>query len=194
MVTAGAGCLALVGVSLIDAHRLEALVEDQLASRPSSTAGSPHSSQLPRPAPDEPIGMISAPRLGLSAVVLEGTGDGVLRRAVGHFSRTALPGEPGNVALAGHRDTFFRPLARVRVGDRITVSTPYGDYDYRVVKTWVVEPTATEVLDSNGDLPSLTLVTCYPFDHVGPAPRRFIVRAVAEPRPERGRKSLLGSR
>ncbi|MDX1385525.1 MAG: class D sortase, partial [Thermoanaerobaculia bacterium] len=175
MLTAGAACLGVVGLSLLDAHRLEVRVKDRLGATPAS----PPASGPPRPTVGEPIGMIEAPRLGLSAAVVEGIDDGVLRRAVGHFPQTALPGESGNVALAGHRDTFFRPLARVRDGDRITMSTPRGDYHYQVVKTWIVDPESTEVLDPEGDLPSLTLVTCYPVD-APPAggPLRLVVTAL----------------
>ena len=81
----------------------------------------------------------------------------------------------GNVALAGHRDTFFRGLRKIRVNDEITLTTLSGSYRYRVDSTKVVKPEETEVLEDDGDI--LTLVTCYPFNFVGSAPRRFIVRA-----------------
>jgi sortase A len=98
-----------------------------------------------------------------------------LRRAVGHIRGTPLPGQQGNVALAGHRDTFFRGLRKVLVNDEITLTTLSGSYRYRVDSTKVVKPEETEVLEDDGDI--LTLVTCYPFNFVGSAPRRFIVRA-----------------
>jgi sortase A len=122
------------------------------------------------------IGRVEVPRLGVSAIVREGDDAATLRRAVGHIPETALPGEPGNLALAGHRDTFFRGLRHVRTGDRIAVRTPNAVYEYEVVETRVVEPADVSVL---ADTPrqTLTLVTCYPFGYVGPAPKRFIVRA-----------------
>jgi sortase A len=124
----------------------------------------------------EALGEIELTRVGVTAMVLEGTDDRTLRRAVGHIAGTALPGQPGNVAIAGHRDTFFRALRNVRQGDEITLLTLDGSYRYRVDSISVVGPNDTQVLDnSGGDL--LTLVTCYPFTFVGPAPRRFIVRA-----------------
>jgi LPXTG-site transpeptidase (sortase) family protein len=89
---------------------------------------------------------------------------------------TALPGEPGNVVLAGHRDTFFRGLRNIRKGDEITLETLDGSYRYRVDLTQVVAPEYTEVLRGSDDA-ILTLVTCYPFSFVGPAPQRYIVRA-----------------
>jgi sortase A len=122
------------------------------------------------------IGRIEIPRLGLSAMVIEGTGKTTLRRAVGHIPGAALPGEQGNVGISGHRDTFFRPLRNIQQNDLITLTTPLGEYRYRVVGTKVVPPSDTAVLKSGGG-EILTLVTCYPFYFVGPASDRFIVRA-----------------
>ena len=103
-------------------------------------------------------------------MVLEGADEGTLRRAVGHIRGTPLPGQRGNVALAGHRDTFFRGLREIRVNDEITLTTLSGSYHYRVDSTKVVKPEETEVLEDDGD-DILTLVTCYPFNFVGSAPR-----------------------
>jgi sortase A len=122
------------------------------------------------------IGRLEIPRLGLSAMLIEGDDQKTLRRAVGHIPGTPLPGQPGNVALTGHRDTFFRPLRNIRASDIIVVTTLQGQYRYRVVSTRVVRPDNVAVLNpSAGEI--LTLVTCYPFYFVGAAPDRFIVRA-----------------
>jgi sortase A len=122
------------------------------------------------------VGRIEVTRLGLSVVVMEGTSAHTLRRAAGHIEGTALPGEQGNVGISGHRDTLFRPLKDIRQDDIIMVTTLAGEYRYRVVSMKVVTPENTAVLNSDGrDI--LTLVTCYPFYFVGPAPDRFIVRA-----------------
>lgn len=131
---------------------------------------------LVRPPTVELIGRLEIPRLGLSVIVAEGVGRLTLRRAVGHIPGTPLPGEPGNTAFSGHRDTFFRPLKDIQERDLITVTTALGEYRYRVVSTQVVAPSETAVLD-NGEVEVLTLVTCYPFYFVGAAPERFIVRA-----------------
>lgn len=122
------------------------------------------------------IGEIEVPRLGLKAIVVQGDSEEQLRRAVGHFPETALPDEPGNVALAGHRDGLFRPLRNVRPGDTITLRTPEREFQYEVQWTAVVPPTAVRVLQPTSE-PALTLVTCFPFYYVGAAPERFIVRA-----------------
>ena len=122
------------------------------------------------------VGRIEIPRLRLSAVVVEGIGRTALRRGVGHIRGTALPGEAGNVGLAGHRDTFFRSLKDLRINDEIQFSTPSGDFKYQVESLRIVGPNDTGVLAASGEN-VLTLVTCYPFYYVGPAPKRWIVRA-----------------
>jgi sortase A len=122
------------------------------------------------------IGEIQIPRLGLSATVVQGESPAILQRAVGHLADTALPGEAGNVVLAGHRDTFFRPLKHVRAGDAITLKTRDGDFEYRVESTAVVAPSHVDVLQPTGGR-TLTLITCFPFSYLGSAPDRFIVRA-----------------
>ena len=122
------------------------------------------------------LGRIEISTIGLSAMVLEGVDRRTLRRAVGHIPGTPLPGQPGNVALAGHRDTFFRALRNIHEGDEITLQTVSGLYRYRVDFTKVVDPGEMRVLDNSTDA-ILTLVTCYPFSYLGPAPKRFIVRA-----------------
>jgi sortase A len=122
------------------------------------------------------VGRVQIPRLGVSAMVREGDDTATLRDSVGHIPLTALPGQPGNSGLAGHRDTFFRGLRNVRLGDRITVTTPREVLAYVVRRTRIVEPDDVEVLNPTPGQ-TLTLVTCYPFNYIGSAPKRFIVTA-----------------
>jgi sortase A len=157
--------LAYSGLVLADGWRFQRQATRILSRTP---AGQPASPGL--------IGRIEIQRLGLSVVVAEGTDQPTLRRAVGHITGTALPGQAGNIGIAAHRDTFFRPLRNVRRNDLITVTTPLGLYRYRVVSTRVVAPDDVAVLGSDGH-EILTLVTCYPFYFIGAAPNRFIVRA-----------------
>jgi sortase A len=123
-----------------------------------------------------PLGRIEITTIGLTAMILEGTDARTLRRAVGHIPGSPLPGQRGNVAITGHRDTFFRPLRNIRKDDEIRLTTLSGSYRYWVDSIKVVEPKDMKVLDDSDDA-ILTLVTCYPFYFVGPAPKRFIVRA-----------------
>ena len=133
-----------------------------------------------------PIAVLRIPKIGLEVPVLPGTEEVTLDRAVGHIAETALPGADGNVGIAGHRDGFFRGLKDIGSGDVIELETNHGKEVYRVQRTWVVLPDDVSVLDATPTR-SLTLVTCYPFYFVGPAPQRFIVRA------ERAADSRAGS-
>ena len=128
------------------------------------------------PARGAPLADLSIPRLGLAAVVLRGTDARTLRLGLGHVEHTALPGQAGNVAIAGHRDTFFRPLRQVRVGDDIFLTMPSSRLHYQVSSVSVVTADAINVLAPTAR-PTLTLITCYPFWVLGNAPDRFVVRA-----------------
>ena len=122
------------------------------------------------------VGRIEIPRLGVSAVIRAGSDARTLRLAVGYIPGTSLPGDAGNVGLAGHRDTFFRKLRDINPDDEIRVTTKEGVFHYYVQRTTIVMPQDVWVLDRTS-YPALTLVTCYPFNYIGSAPKRFIVRA-----------------
>ena len=109
-------------------------------------------------------------------MLLEGTDEATLDRAVGRIEGTAKPGEPGNLGIAGHRDGYFRGLRHLQRGDAISLTTLDGVARYRVEKIEVVRPERVDVLQPTGE-PMLTLVTCYPFYYIGDAPKRFVVQA-----------------
>lgn len=167
--TVGILAVGYVAYVFVDAHVYQAIAESRLADvRPA---------QEPRVvALGGIVGEMMIPRLNLKAIVVQGESSKSLRRAIGHLPETPLPGEPGNVAIAGHRDTFFRPLRGIQPGDAITIKTPDGEFQYQVESTEVVLPDDVQVLKpSHGN--TLTLVTCFPFYYVGSAPKRFIVHA-----------------
>lgn len=122
------------------------------------------------------IGILEIPRLALEVPVYDGASDLHMDRGAARIEGTALPGEPGNLGVAGHRDGFFRVLKDIELGDEITVTSAAGPEIYIVSELSIVPPTAVEVLEPTAT-PSVTLVTCYPFYFVGHAPERFIVRA-----------------
>jgi sortase A len=124
----------------------------------------------------ELLGRIEIPRVGVSAMILEGVGKKTLRRGAGHIPGTSFPWAGGNVGVAAHRDSFFRGLKDIRKNDTIRLKTLEGTFEYRVDWTDVVLPEDTHVLEDTGEA-TLTLVTCYPFYYVGSAPKRFVVRA-----------------
>ncbi len=162
--------LAYCGFVVVDARMFQEVESRQLSAAPERPAN-PLAS-----APQGLIGRIDISRLGISVIVMEGTSGAILRRAAGHIPGTALPGQAGNIGISAHRDTFFRPLRNVRRDDVVTLATPGGEYRYRVLSTEIVSPSDVTVLASDGN-EILTLVTCFPFYFIGPAPRRFIVRA-----------------
>jgi len=188
----GVALLGYVGFSFVDAQIYQAYEDWQLEKAIKvHAAKNPHSAATPSSAVTESshdenaramvalgdaLGRLEISRIGVAAIIVEGITGRILRRAVGHIPGTALPGQPGNVAIAGHRDTFFRALSNIRQDDEVTLTTRDGSYRYRVDSMKVVPAEDTEVLNDSGES-VLTLVTCYPFYFVGPAPKRFVVRA-----------------
>jgi len=168
----GACILIYVAFVLIDAYihqeRDDQLLESLMHDKQTATSVAPAAQGL--------IGRLQIPRLGIALMVAEGVDPLTLRRGAGHIPGTALPGQPGNSGISAHRDTYFRALRNIKQQDLITITTPLGDFLYRVVSTRVVDPSEYTVLDP-GEKQILTLVTCYPFYFIGSAPSRFIVRA-----------------
>jgi sortase A len=166
------GAILALGYStyvVVDARAYQAIEESKLSHMTPAQG-------IHAVADGDVIGEMNIPRLGLKTIVAQGDSAKVLRRAVGHLRETPLPGEPGNVALAGHRDGFFRPLRNIRTGDTISLNTLDGEFVYQVESTEVVFPSDVQVLQPSRQN-TLTLVTCFPFYYVGSAPKRFIVRA-----------------
>lgn len=120
------------------------------------------------------LGKLEIPRLRLSVVVREGIGPTTLRRSAGHVPGTALPGEAGNAVIAGHRDGLFRPLRAVQRGDVIRFRSRNVSATYVVDGLSIVAPDDTTALEP-ADSARITLITCFPFDYIGAAPRRFVV-------------------
>lgn len=178
LVVAGSACLAWVGWQLADAWLYQQWARhDFEEARTAAPAPLADSSGTPSPLPDSLQEMqIAIPRIGIAAMIVYDSGAAGLRRGVAHIPGTASFGQPGNVGLAAHRDTYFRKLRDIAAGDTIQVAAPGAEYRYVVDWTRIVRPEAVQVLDATPE-PALTLVTCYPFHYVGPAPQRFIVRA-----------------
>jgi sortase A len=154
-------------------ERMHYQTQAQVALDNALEAGNQKAASLP---PPDWLGRLEIPRFDLSVMVREGADDAALEVGVGHIPGTALPGGPGNAALAGHRDTFFRALRGVQPGDEIQWTSLQKSARYLVESTRIVGPSQTEVLGPTKE-PRLTLVTCYPFGYIGPAPKRFIVQA-----------------
>jgi sortase A len=173
------GILALsyVAFTLLDARLYQVSAKRSLGSE--IQVENEHKDSPPKPAvkKGEVLGRMDIPRLGMSIAILQGASSRMLRLGAGHIEGTSLPGEAGNSGIAGHRDTFFRELQNVRANDEIQIQTATGLFRYEVDWVKVVEPSDTTVLEPSAVESTLTLVTCYPFYFLGPAPKRFVVRA-----------------
>jgi sortase A len=138
-----------------------------------------------------PLAVLQIPRLQVVAPVFNGTDDRTLRRGLGRIRGTALPGGSGNIGIAGHRDSFFRALGKIKRGDIVQLRTLQGTDIYVVDQITIVDPSAVDVLQPRS-VSSITLVTCYPFHYIGSAPRRFIVQAsLTQRKRSDGRGNLL---
>jgi sortase A len=171
-------------VSFLDYVKFQAGIAAPPIERTSAKKPEPPSQPF-RPVTGATIARLSIERLRLSAIVREGVDAKTLKTAVGHVPATALPGHRGNFAIAAHRDTLFRALKDIRLGDIVSIETPTGTYKYQVAATKIVKPSDVSVLRSDGggliatgnNSHLLTMITCYPFYYVGSAPKRFVVEA-----------------
>lgn len=171
LVVIGLACLAASGLAWGREQAFQRAVLARLArAEESESAAAP----LRR---GDVVGALKIPRLDVTIGVIEGDDAATLSVAAGHLPDTPLPWAGGNSALAGHRDTVFRALQDLRVGDELWLETlAHGTLRYRVRDMRVVEPDDLSVLAPSVQ-PQLTLITCHPFTYIGPAPRRFVVRA-----------------
>ena len=171
-------------------HSFEQARQQQIESRTDLAGNLSHESAESKPADSTsaisvagarphgsiPLAILRIPRIHLEAPVLRGTDEITLNRGAGQIAGTAAPGEKGNIGIAGHRDSFFRNLKDISQGDVIELETTSASTTYVVERILITGPDDTSVLQPSGEQ-TLTLVTCYPFNFIGPAPRRFVVQA-----------------
>jgi len=131
---------------------------------------------LERPEIGDEIGELNIPKLNATIPIYEGTSDDELEKGVGHFADSVLPGEKDNSVLSGHRDTVFRKLGEVGVGDLLIVRTSAGEFEYKVSKVRIVNKNDRTVIVPKPRA-TLTVSTCYPFEYIGSAPERYILVA-----------------
>lgn len=181
---AGAGALIWCAVIVSDGLRAQrsarSALEIAMAVEELTESPAVEQPRIPSRRPPVDVGAamaaLSIPRVQLSAIVLHGSDARTLQRGPGHLEHTAVPGDAGNIVIAGHRDSFFRPLRHIRLADDIFLETRDGHFHYRVTSLRVVGPREVSVVAPTGE-ETLTLITCYPFWVLGRAPDRFIVRA-----------------
>lgn len=130
--------------------------------------------EVSRPDIGQVFATLKIPDLGIERPIVHGDGEDELKKGVGHYAGSTLPGENGNFVIAGHRDTVFKKLEGIKVNDQILIETSWGTYEYKVKDIKIVKPTDSSVMDPT-DYEKLTMYTCYPFSYIGHAPERFVV-------------------
>ncbi len=131
-----------------------------------------------RPKAKSNIGVLIIPKLHAILPIIEGTNPDELSKGVGHFAQSVLPGEADNSVLSGHRDTVFRNVGKLKIGDVFVVKTSAGTFTYKIVKTWIVDADDRTVIVSHKGKHILTVTTCYPFNWIGSAPKRYIMQSI----------------
>lgn len=172
------GCLTLgyLSLSLLSASLFQKAAALTLNSRIDAKEENNHAHPKIVIGEGDVLGRLAIPRIGISVMILQGTSSQTLHLGVGHIAGTALPGEQGNIGIAGHRDTYFRGLRNIQRNDKIKIETATGSVAYVVDWMQITVPGDGEIL-SLGSESALTLVTCYPFHYIGAAPQRFVVHA-----------------
>ncbi len=164
----GLGLLAYVGVEYGSMFREQQRLEREWQVQQQSP-----------PAPGVPVDALTRltiPKIDLDSVVVEGTDRKALLLGPGHMEATAVPGQPGNSVITGHRDTFFRHIYELDKGDPILVQRAGKTFQYQVTGKKIIEPDDLSVVRPTSDA-RLTLLTCYPIYYIGPAPKRLVVFA-----------------
>lgn len=130
------------------------------------------------PGHGETVGLLEIESIDATLAIVEGTDEDDLERGVGHFANSAYPGENDQIVLSGHRDTVFRRLGDVEIGDTFVIKLPHGDFTYEMVDSKIVDADDRTIIKSTAPNEELIISTCYPFSYVGPAPDRYIIYAV----------------
>jgi sortase A len=173
VIAVGLSTIALAGVSIYQMNASSG--STYLPELASSFTDNPKA-VLPKPKVGDVIGTLSIPKLKKTITIIEGTGSKELKLGAGHYVGSVLPGVSDNSVLAGHRDSVFRNLGELKLGDLMTVRTSYGTFVYEVHKIRIVNANDRTVIVPTKDA-VLTLSTCYPFRFIGNAPKRYVVQA-----------------
>ncbi|WP_342721388.1 class D sortase [Sediminibacillus halophilus] len=130
------------------------------------------------PEQGETVGILTIPKIDAELPIVEGTDPDDLEKGVGHYKGTAYPTENDQIVLSGHRDTVFRRMGEVEIGDIFIVKLPYGEFRYQMKSARVVDADDRTVIKPTAPQEVLTLTTCYPFSYLGNAPQRYIITAI----------------
>ncbi|MBT2656861.1 class D sortase [Bacillus sp. ISL-18] len=123
------------------------------------------------------VGILKIPNIKAELAIVEGTDPDDLEKGVGHYKGSSFPGDKGQIVLSGHRDTVFRKLGELKIGNQLKIQMPYGNYTYEIVRTKIVKANDKSIITLQKQQEELILTTCYPFHYVGNAPKRYIIYA-----------------
>ncbi|MEN1967652.1 class D sortase [Lentibacillus sp. N15] len=160
------------------AEAKELLHKNKQAEDASTSTVSKDSTFTFQPGVGETVGLLHIPKLDSDLPIVEGTDEDELEKGVGHYKGTAYPQQRDQIVLSGHRDTVFRRMGELEIGDILTMQLPYGDFSYEIVHTKIVDADDRTVISSTSPNEELTVTTCYPFSYIGDAPERYIIKAL----------------
>jgi sortase A len=159
--------------------KAKAIVSEPIPDTPKNTEDnkSPTKPVIKKPKINDIIGLLLIPRLKAELPIVEGTGLDDLRKGVGHYKGSYLPTQNGQIVLSGHRDTVFRHLGELKIGDSVKVQLHNGTFTYKITHTKIVDSKDTSIITLQHNQEELILTTCYPFRYIGNAPNRYIIYA-----------------
>lgn len=131
----------------------------------------------PPPEMGDTVGLLTIPKIKAELAIVEGTNPDDLEKGVGHYKGSYFPGDAGQIVLSGHRDTVFRRLGKLKLGDSLKMQMPYGNFTYEITNTKIVKSDDTTIITLQHEKEELIITTCYPFRYVGNAPKRYIIYA-----------------
>ncbi|EKN65025.1 hypothetical protein BABA_21721 [Neobacillus bataviensis LMG 21833] len=148
------------------------MIAEQQAEPPTKKA-----ENSPPPSMGDTVGLLTIPKIKSELAIVEGTNPDDLEKGVGHYKGSYFPGDQGQIVLSGHRDTVFRKLGELNIGDSLKMQMPYGNFTYEITKTKIVKSDDTSIITLQNQQEELIVTTCYPFRYVGNAPKRYIIYA-----------------
>lgn len=180
IIFAGAVFIGIGGWQIIHTNMQtkETLAEaKQIVAKPANPIGHDNGEKNKPAVIGDTLGILAIPRVNAELPIVEGTDANDLAKGVGHYRDSSLPGEQGQMVLSGHRDTVFRRLGELKIGDSLIVKMPKGSYTYQITHMKIVDNTDTNIITLQKKEEELILTTCYPFRYIGNAPKRYIIYA-----------------
>ncbi|MDX8044585.1 class D sortase [Gracilibacillus sp. S3-1-1] len=183
-IIAGIVILSYGGYELFKTHAAEKQAMSEAKELIAQSSSSNEVKEAPKEAPEdfipdmgETVGILKIPSLDAELPIVEGTDPDELEKGVGHYRGSAYPLQDDQIVLSGHRDTVFRKLGEVEIGDTFIIELEYGKFEYEMVDSKIVDADDTSIIKSTAPNEELVITTCYPFSYIGNAPDRYIIYA-----------------